>query len=134
MKTSYILGQLITPACLLVLLSVVVGQQNQSTQTQLCVLQGTVSVSSRSSERLSGASLTLTSANPGQTPRSAVTNGQGEYKFTDLAAGSYSLKVELGGFAARTLNVVVRAVTTLESITLDVADISATVTVTTGGD
>jgi hypothetical protein len=133
MRTSYILGQLITPACLLVLLSAVVGQQNQSTQTQLCLLQGTVSVSSGSSERLPGASLTLTPANPGQT-RSAVTNDQGEYKFTDLAAGSYSLKVELAGFASRKLNVVVNAVTTLESITLDVADVSATVTVTTDGD
>src|SRR5262245_9376415 len=94
MRTRYILGQLITSACLLVLVSAVVGQQNQSRQTQLCVLQGTVSVSSGSSERLPGASLTLTPANPGQMPRSAVTNDQGEYKFTDLAEGSYSLKVE----------------------------------------
>src|SRR5215510_10579902 len=130
MRTSYILGQLIT----LVLLSVVVGQQNQSTQTQLGVLQGTVSVSSGSSERLPGASLTLTPVTPGQTPRSAVTNDQGEYKFTDLAEGSYSLKVELAGFASHTLNVVIHDVTTLESITLDVADVSATVTVTTDGD
>src|SRR5215510_2617280 len=134
MITSYILGQLITPACLLVLLSVVVGQQNQSTQTQLGVLQGTVSVSSGSSERLPGASLTLTPANPGQTPRSAVTNGQGEYKFTGLAEGSYSLRVELAGFASRTFNVVVHAITTLNSIALDVADVSASVTVTTDGD
>ncbi len=131
MKTRYILGQLI---CLLVLLSVVAGQQKQPTQTQLCVLQGTVSVSSTSSERLPGASLTLTPATPGQTPRSAVTNDQGEYKFTELAEGSYSLKVELAGFASHTMNVVVHAVTTLESITLDVADISASVTVTTDGD
>lgn len=134
MRTSYILGQLVTPACLLVLLSVVVGQQNQATQTQLCVLQGTVSVSSGSSERLPGASLTLTPANPGQTPRSAVTNDQGEYTFTDLAEGSYALRVELAGFASRTLNVAVHAITTLDSITLDVADVSASVTVTTDGD
>src|SRR5215470_5446252 len=131
MRTSYILGQLIIPACLLVLLSVVAGQQNQ---TQLCVLQGTVSVSSGSSERLPGASLTLTPANPGKTPRSAVTNDQGEYKFKDLAEGSYSLKVELAGFASRTVNVVIHGITTLNSITLDVADVSATVTVTTDGD
>lgn len=134
MRTSHTLGQLITPACLLVLMSVVAGQQSQSTQTQLCVLQGTVSVSSGSSERLPGASLTLTPANPGQTPRSAVANDQGEYKFTYLARGTYSLKVELAGFASRTVNVVVHAVTTLESITLDVADISATVNVTTDDD
>ena len=131
MRTSYTLGQLL---CLLFLLSVGAGQQNQSTQTRLCVLQGTVSVSSGSSGRLPGASLILTPANPGQTPRSAVTNDQGEYKFTDLAEGSYSLKVELAGFASHTVSVVVHAVTTLESIALDVADISATVTVTTDGD
>ena len=131
MRSSYLLGQLITPACLLVLLSVVVGQQNQ---THLCVLQGTVSVSSGSSERLPGASLTLTPTNPGQAPRSEVTNDQGEYKFTDLAEGSYSLKVELAGFASHTVKIVVRGLTTLESITLDVADISATVNVTTDGD
>jgi len=134
MRTSYTLGQLLSPACLLFLLTLGAGQQNQSTQTRLCVLQGTVSVSSGSSERLPGASLILTPANPGQTPRSAVTNDQGEYKFTDLAEGSYSLKVELAGFASHTVNVVVHAVTTLESIALDVADISATVTVTTDGD
>jgi hypothetical protein len=131
MRTSYILAQLITPPCLLILLSVVAGQQNQST---LCVLQGTVSVSSESSERLPGASLTLTPANPGQAPRSAVTNDQGEYKFADLAEGSYSLKVELAGFASHTVKIVVHGLTTLESITLDVADISASVTVTTDGD
>ena len=134
MRTSYILGQLITLACFLVLSSVGFGQQNQPTKTPLGVLQGIVSVSSGSSERLPGASLTLTPANPSQKPRAAVTNDQGEYKFTDLAEGSYSLKVELAGFASHTVNVVVHAVTTLESIALDVADISATVTVTTDGD
>ena len=121
-------------ACLLILLSVVFGQQNPATQTHLCVLQGTVSVNSGTSERLPGASLTLTPATPGQTPRSAVTNDQGEYKFTDLAAGSYSLKVELAGFASHTVSVVVHAITTLDSITLDVADVSASVTVTTDSD
>jgi hypothetical protein len=63
-----------------------------------------------------------------------VTNDQGEYKFTDLAAGSYSLKVELAGFASHTVSVVVHAITTLDSITLDVADVSASVTVTTDSD
>src|SRR5215510_14308675 len=133
MITSYILGQLIRPACLLVLLSVVVGQQYRSTETQLCVLQGTVSVSSGSSERLPGASLTLTPASPGQTPRSAVTTDQGEYKFTNLAEGSYSLRVDLAGFASRTLNVVVHTITTLDS-SLDVADVSASVTVLDDSD
>jgi len=119
MRVKYLLGQLL-------LLAVVFGQQNQEMQTPSGVLQGIITVSS--GERLPGASLTLTPASPGQTPRSAVTSDQGEYKFTNLAEGSYSLRVEVAGFASRTLNVVVHAITTLDS-TLDVADVSAIVTV-----
>jgi hypothetical protein len=124
MRVRFLLGQLL-------LIAVVFGQQNQGTQTPSCVLQGIITVSS--GERLPGASLTLTPASPGQTPRSAVTSDQGEYKFTNLPEGSYSLRVEVAGFASRTLNVVVHAITTLDS-TLDVADISASVTVQADGD
>jgi len=124
MRVRYLIGPLL-------LLSSVFGQQNQETQTPSGVLQGIITVSS--GERLPGASLTLTPASPGQTSRSAVTGDQGEYKFTDLAEGSYSLRVELAGFASRTLNVVVHAITTLDS-TLDVADVSASVTVQADGD
>ena len=124
MRVRYLIGPLL-------LLSIVFGQQGQETQTPSGVLQGIITVSS--GERLPGASLTLTPASPGQTPRSAVTSDQGEYKFTNLAEGSYSLRVEVAGFASRTLNVVVHAITTLDS-TLDVADVSASVTVQADGD
>lgn len=119
---------------LLVLLFVMSGQGIKLAQGQTGTLEGTVSVSSASSERLPGASLTLTAANPGQTPRSAVTNDQGEFKFTDLAEGSYALKVDLAGFASRTVHVVVHAITTLDNITLEVADVSASVTVIDDSD
>jgi hypothetical protein len=101
------------------------------------VLQGTVSVSSANgqSERLPGASLNLTRANPGQKTRSAVTNDQGEYKFTDLAAGTYTLQVGLSDFKQHTENVTIRAgSTTLKNIDLEVEVISGEVNVVADGD
>lgn len=104
---------------------------------QTGVLQGTVGVSSASgqSERLPGASLNLTPATPGQTKRSAVADEQGEYKFTNLAAGLYTLQVELSGFKQRTESVTVGAgITTVESIELEVEGVSDDVTVVADGD
>jgi outer membrane receptor for ferrienterochelin and colicin len=100
---------------------------------QTSVLEGTVSVGS-TGERLPGASLNLTPATSGKTPLSAVTNDQGEYKFTDLVSGVYTLHVALTGFKQHTENVTVRTGTTLESIKLDVDDVSANVTVVSEGD
>lgn len=99
---------------------------------QTSVLQGTVNVSSASgqSERLPGASLNLTPSAPGQRARSAVTNEQGEYKFTNLAAGPYTLQVALSGFKQYTKSVLVSAgTTTVESLELEVEGLSADVTV-----
>src|SRR4051794_40314061 len=65
----------------------------QAVLAQTSLLQGTVSVSSTNGagERLPGASLKLTPASSGQPSRSTVTNEQGEYQFTDRAAGVYTL-------------------------------------------
>jgi outer membrane receptor protein involved in Fe transport len=101
---------------------------------QTNVLQGTVSVSS-TSERLPGANLSLTLATPGKVTISAVTNDQGEYKFTNLVAGDYKLQVGLNGFKQHTDSVKVLAgVTTLNSIALEVEDVSANLTVVANGD
>src|SRR6185436_19855504 len=101
---------------------------------QTGVLEGTVSVGS-TGERLPGASLNLTPATSGKTPLSAVTNDQGEYKFTELVMGAYTLQVSLTGFKQHTENITVRGgVTTVESIDLDVDDLSANVTVVSEGD
>src|SRR4030095_16081041 len=132
MNASYILKKLITPVCFLALASLLFGQE--SNQSRSAVLEGTVSVSSASGERLPGAAITLIAASPSQPPRSLVTNDQGEYKFNNLAEGFYSLKVDLAGFAPRTVQIVVRGVTTLVNTTLDLADISASVTVLTDGE
>jgi hypothetical protein len=101
---------------------------------QTSVLQGTVIVSSTSG-RLPGASLSLTSATPGKVTISAVTNDQGEYKFTNLVAGDYKLQVGLSGFKQLTESVKVPAgVTTLNRIELEVEEVSANVTVVAEGD
>src|SRR4029453_10989844 len=82
-----------------------------SARAQTSVLQGTVSVSDANgqTERLPGASLNLQRAIPGQATRSAVTNDQGEYKFTDLAAGVYTLQVGLNGFKQHKESLTIRA-------------------------
>src|SRR6185295_10926120 len=101
---------------------------------QTSVLQGTVTANS-TNERLPGASLSLTSATSGKTTLTTVTNDQGEYRFTDLAAGTYALQIRLSGFKQHTESVTVRAgVTTLQSIGLEVEDVSANITVVASGD
>src|SRR5258705_7947645 len=86
----------------------------QAALAQTSVLQGTVSVSSTNGagERLPGASLKLTPATSGQVSRSTVTNDQGEYKFTDLAAGIYTLQIDLTGFKQQTKTVTLQKDTT----------------------
>src|SRR6185436_7488705 len=104
---------------------------------QASLLQGTVSISSTNGagERLPGASLKLTPAGSGQPSRSAVTNEQGEYKFTDLAAGTYTLQADLTGFKQQTKTVRLQKDTTaVENINLDLEGVSADVTVVADGD
>ena len=86
-------------------------------------------------ERLPGASLSLSSATLGKAPITAVTDDQGEYKFANLVAGDYQLQVRLNGFKQHTESVKVSAgVTTLNSIALEVEDVSANVTVVADGE
>ena len=109
----------------------------QAVLAQTSMLQGTVSVSTTSGagERLPGASLKLTPASSGQPSRSAVTNEQGEYKFTDLAAGIYTLQIDLIGFKQQTKTVTLQKDTTaVENINLELEGVTADVTVVTDGD
>ncbi len=106
------------------------GATLNSVAAQTRELQGTVSVANEASERLQGASLNLTSTLTAQPARSTVTNDQGEYKFADLAAGVYTLRVTLNGFKEHTETVTRGAVgTTIKKIAIEVADVSAAVTV-----
>jgi hypothetical protein len=111
------------------------GATLNSLAAQARELQGTVSVANETSERLPGASLNLTSTLGAQAARSTVTNDQGEYKFTDLATGVYTLQVTLNGFKEHTEKVTIGGVaTTIKNIPLEVADVSATVTVVADGE
>jgi hypothetical protein len=104
---------------------------------QTSMLQGTVSVSStnEAGERLPGASLKLTPVSSGQPSRSTVTNEQGEYKFTDLAAGIYTLQIDLTGFKQQTKTVTLQKDTTaVENINLEIEGLTADVTVVEDGD
>jgi len=109
----------------------------RSVEAQTSELQGTVSVSSASgqSERLPGASLNLTPSTQGQTTLSAVTDEQGEFKFAKLAAGLYTLRVDLNGFKQHTESVTIRAgVATQADVALEVEGVSGDVTVVADGD
>src|SRR5258708_3893250 len=111
------------------------GATLNSVAAQSRELQGTVSVANEANERLPGASLSLTSTLGTRTARSTVTNDQGEYKFTELAAGVYTLHVTLNGFKEHTETVTIGGVaTSIKNIPLEVADVSATVTVVADGD
>jgi len=106
----------------------------QAVLAQTSMLQGTVSVSSTNGadERLPGASLKLTPASSGQPSRSTVSNEQGEYKFTDLAAGIYTLQIDLTGFKQQTKTVMLQKNTTaVENINLELEGLTADVTVVT---
>src|SRR6267142_350019 len=109
----------------------------QAVLAQTSMLQGTVSVSSTNGagERLPGASLKLTPTSSGQPSRSTVTNEQGEYKFTDLAAGIYTLQIDLTGFKQQTKTVMLQKDTTaVENINLELEGLTADVTVVADGD
>jgi len=109
----------------------------QAVLAQTSMLQGTVSVSATSGagERLPGASLKLTPASSGQPSRSGVTNEQGEYKFKDLAAGIYTLQIDLTGFKQQTKTVTLQKDTTaVENINLELEGLTADVTVVADGD
>ncbi|HXD31503.1 MAG TPA: carboxypeptidase regulatory-like domain-containing protein [Pyrinomonadaceae bacterium] len=104
---------------------------------QTSMLQGTVSVSSTIGvgERLPGASVNLTPAKPGDQPRSAVTNEQGEYKFTDLVAGVYTLQIGLTGFKQQTKTVALQNdANVVENINLELEGLTADVTVVEDSD
>src|SRR5260370_27534778 len=109
----------------------------RSAEAQSGSLQGTVSVSGPDgqTQSLPGASLKLTPATPGRTPLSTVTNELGEYRFTNLAAGLYTMQVGLAGFKQQTRSVTVRpGLTTVESIQLELAELSGAVTVVADGE
>jgi len=107
----------------------IVGQTN--------VLQGTVSVSSAAgaNERLPGASLNLTFNTSAKASVDTVTNDQGEFKFTDLVPGLYTLQITLSGFKSSTQKVTIHpGVNTLDNIELEIESLQNEVTVVADSD
>src|ERR1041384_1223414 len=108
-----------------------------SASAQTNVLRGTVSVNTANgpSDRLPGASVNLVSGEAGKSARTTVTNDQGEYEFTNVSTGTYTLQVSLTGFKESSSNVIIRAGEPVEeNVQLEVEDVSGNVTVTADAD
>ncbi|HEY6247556.1 MAG TPA: carboxypeptidase regulatory-like domain-containing protein [Pyrinomonadaceae bacterium] len=109
----------------------------QSVKAQSNSLQGTVSVNSSTAPRevLPGTTLSLYPTSSNLKAHTTVTNDQGEYKFTDLPAGTYKLEVSLSGFKPYAENVTIGSgAATVDNITLEILDVSSTVNVVVGDD
>src|SRR5215471_599834 len=94
------------------------------------VLRGAVSTAAPDGQsyNVPGASLKLKSQSKSL---DAVTDDAGEYQFKDLSAGEYTIEVNVQGFKTATKTIAVRAgETAVQNISLEVAEVTATVTVT----
>jgi hypothetical protein len=127
--------------CLLVrfvlLLSVVLGVATfSSTMGQTNTLQGIVVSSGHGvDERLPGTTLNLISNQSPKTQLTTVTNDQGEYKFSSLSIGQYTLEATLSGFKEYSQLVTVKVgLNTLEQIDLEIESVSSEVTVVAEGE
>ena len=82
-------------------------QPDSSPRTQTANITGRVTVASSqdAANNLAGITVKLTGPVPGTASQSAVTNAEGRYEFTHLAAGSYTLEATLQGFRPWTATV-----------------------------
>ncbi len=100
-------------------------------------VSGTISgtVHDASGQVIAGAKVTLTEDRTGSA-RTAVTNREGDFTFTTLIPGIYTIKVEQNGFRSyqRTNNVLsANEVLSLGKLTLDVGQVTETVTTVAEG-
>ena len=120
-------------AVLIQLLSILIlsGTANaQPAPTTTGTLRGTVVTTAPDGQsyNVPGASLKLKT--PTQT-LDAVTDAAGEYQFTNLLPGTDTLKATVQGFKTASKSVTIRAgETSVENISLEAADLTATVTLT----
>jgi hypothetical protein len=87
------------------------------------------SVSDEQGGKLPGVAVTLTGCGA---PRTTTTEGQGEFRFLNLAPCTYSVKTELSGFATvERNNVTVNVGTNTElAVSMKIASVATTITVT----
>src|SRR5574341_1123855 len=100
-------------------------------------LQGTVSAVGANAQtyNIPGASLTLKRTSPGSNALSVVSNDTGEYKFTDLPPGEYTLEISLEGFKKLSRKITIRAgEPTVENINLELAELTEVVNVAAEND
>ena len=98
------------------------------------ILRGAVTALGAHQETLKvpGALLKLTNTVGGSTALSAVTDDEGEYKFTNLSPGLYTLEISAQGFATQTRRLTIRpSDTTVEDVRLEIEAVKTTVTVNT---
>jgi len=120
-------------AALLSLLSIVIFSGITSAQSAPAVsgtLRGAVATLAPDGQsyNVPGASLKLKA--PTQT-LDAVSDDEGNYQFTNLLPGDYTLEATVQGFKTASRAITIRAgETSVENIKLEVADVTATVTVT----
>ena len=106
----------------------------QSASTAKAILRGAVSTPAPDGQsyNVPGANLKLKSQTDSL---DAVTDDAGEYQFKDLAAGEYTLEVSVQGFKTATKTITIAAgETKVENVSVEVADVTATVIVTSGTD
>jgi hypothetical protein len=117
--------------CLLIFAAPLIAGADDAT------LRGTVTALGANNQTLKvpGALLKLTSTVSGSAALSAVTNDDGEYKFTNLSPGLYTLEITAPGFATQTRRLTIRpGDTTIEDVRLEIESVKTTVTVNTQGE
>lgn len=100
-------------------------------------LQGTISAVGANAQtyNIPGASLTLRATTTGASALSVVSNDIGEYKFTDLVPGEYTLEISLEGFRKLNRKITIHAgEPTVENINLELTELIEVVNVSAEGD
>ncbi len=86
-------------------------QADANPQAATSSIAGKISIvaSEGVSNNLSGIAVTLKGSDAGSSPETKLTNSEGRYEFTRLAAGSYTVSVTMDGFKPWSATVVLRA-------------------------
>src|SRR5262245_30751783 len=134
MNTPQIKRTLFAVLLLLLLVAIFKGiAAAQSASATTGILRGAVATAAPDGQsyNVPGASLKLKSQTQSL---DAVTDDAGEYQFKDLSAGEYTIEVSVQGFKTASKTFTLRpGETVVQNISLEVADVTATVTVTSGG-
>ena len=111
--------------------------QAQAAHVATGILRGAVSTQGPDGQayNLPAASLKLSGAAADAKVVSASANDEGEYEFADVPPGTYTLEASVEGFKPASKAVTVRAgETSVENITIVVADVNESVTVSASSD